>query len=202
VFENLGFSTDGRVFLFGQYGVEEEGGTTYADLYAVDVDANDFVAGGEFSLRDDRPLTLGQNGQGALFTLVGRARTLAESYDVDHLETGRPIYILVDGDEPRARISFRDFNSSIRYELELIQSARGADDDSEASFHIQLTLTYPDDRVRTKTLGLPGYYRPGVAGYRITQVLLNPPEDALVVVVEKRAPDGSTRYMVETAPLD
>ena len=201
-FENLGFSEDGRIFLFGQYGVAEDDSMPYADLYAVDVVNNTFVANGVFQTADERPLSLGQDGRGALYALLQDAQTVIERYDIDHLSNGRPIYILVDGDQPKERISFRDFNTNTRYDVVLLQDQRSDGESVEASFHIQLTVIYPDDRTRTVTVGRPGYYRENVEKYRITQVLLGPEEDAIVIVVEKHAPDGSIRYMVETTPLD
>ena len=201
LFENLGFSPDGRVFLFGQYGVSEEDSMPYADLYAVDVVNNSFVSNGVFQMAVERPLSLGQDGRGALFALLGEAQAIVDRYQVDHLSNGRPIYVLVDGEQPRERISFRDFNADNRYELVLLQDQRTSESGVEASFHIQFTVIYPDDRSRTVTVGRPGYYRENVEEYRITQVLLSPAEDAVIIVVEKHTPDGSVRYMVETTPL-
>ncbi len=208
MFENLGFSRDARVFLFGQYGIDAESSMPYADVYAVDLSSNSFVPGGvllsdELLGTDDAvPLSLGQDGRGAMFRLIGEAGELIQRYDVNHLSNGRPIYIFVDGDEPKERIAFRDFNTDTRYSFVLYQEQRGAEDSLEASFHIEFTVTYEDDRSKTVTVGRPGYFRPKVAQYRITQVLLSPDEDFIVIVVEKQSADGSIRYMVETARIN
>ncbi|MFW6292017.1 MAG: DUF2259 domain-containing protein [Spirochaetota bacterium] len=200
-FENLGFSEDSGVFVFGQYGVTGEESKPFAEIYVVDVAGNRFVSNGVFELESDRLLSLGQDGRGALYTLLGTAGATLEAQRVDHLSTGRPVYILVDGEEPRDRLTFRDFNSDIRYDVRLEQEHRGAGDDVSAAFSIELTLTYEDGRVRSLTIGRPGYYREGVDRYRITQMLVGPDEASVIVVVERRSPDGSIRYMVETASL-
>lgn len=203
MFENLGFSGDSRVFLFGQYGIDAADSAPFAELYAVDVPSNSFVPDGVFtSKRSGAPVSLGQDGRGSLFGLIGEAQDLVAKYDVDHLNNGRPIYILVDGEAPKDRIEFRDFNTNTRYAFALSQDQRTRDDSVEASFYIKLTVTYADDRSRTVTIGREGYYRPDVSAYRITQVLLSPDESSIVVVVEKLHADGSVRYMVETAPLN
>lgn len=208
MFENLGFSRDARVFLFGQYGIDAENSMPYAELHAVDVSSNTFVPDGSLisdgfpGAGDTVPLALGQDGRGALFQLLGQAHELIKRHDVDHLSNGRPIYILVDGDEPKERIAFRDFNTNTRYAFMLFQEQRDLDDSVEASFHIELTVTYEDDRSRTMTIGRPGYFRPGIKQYRITQVLLSPDENSIVIVVEKQSADGSVRYMVETAGVN
>ena len=208
MFENLGFSRDARVFLFGQYGIDAENGMPYAEMYAVDVSSNSYVSGGTLvsdgllGTGDTVPLSLGQDGRGALFHLIGEAHDLIGRYDVDHLSNGRPIYILVDGEEPKERIAFRDFNTNTRYALVLHQEQRDVEDSVEAGFHVELTVTYEDDRSKTTTIGRPGYLRSDIRQYRITQVLLSPDEDSIVIVVEKQSADGSVRYMVETARID
>lgn len=208
MFENLGFSTDSGVFVFGQYGVDADTSQPYAEVYAVDVASNSFVPGGVFSSESpagagsERPLSLGQDGRGALYNLISEADPVFDRYGVDHLRNGRPIYILVDGEEPKERISFRDFNTDIRYEFVLRQEARDSADTVSAAFHIELTITDENDRTRRVTVGRPGYFRPGIVAYRITQVLLSPDEDSVVVVVEKETENGSVRYMVETTAVN
>lgn len=200
-FENLGFSASADVFVFGQYGVSGELSQPFAEIYAVDVAGNRFLSGGVFEYESDAPLALGQDGRGAFYRLLGDARPLLERQEIDHLDTGRPIYILVDGEEPRERLTFRDFNSSRRYDVRLTQSSRGSGEDISAAFGIDLTITRSDDSVRTFSIGRPSYYRDGVASYRVTQILVAPDEDSIVIVVEKRHADGSIRFMVETAAL-
>lgn len=200
-FENLGFNAAGSVFVFGQYGLQADSAHPFAEIFAVDVASNSFLPNGQWSIESTKPLSLGQDGRGAFYSILGNAQSLLSSRGVDHLATGRPIYILVDGNTPKARLSFRDFNTNTRYEIQLIQGSRGSGESVSASFSIELRLTKADDSVQTITLGRPGYFREGVQDYRITQVLVGPDEDTVVVVVEKRGPDGSIRYMVETSRL-
>ena len=200
-FENLGFSPDSGVFVFGQYGVSGDASQPFAEIFAVDVARNQFLPDGVFELTSGTPLALGQDGRGALYNLLAEARPLLTLRRVDHLSTGRPVYLLVDGDEPRARISFRDFNANARYDASLSQETRGSGDSVSAAFFLDVTITRADGSVRTLRIGRPSYFRDQVMNYRITQILLGPDERALVIVVEKRSPDGSIRYMVETASL-
>jgi predicted secreted protein len=46
VFQNLGFSPEGKYFMFAQYGVSEGSSLPYAEIYTVDVARNRFVPGG------------------------------------------------------------------------------------------------------------------------------------------------------------
>ena len=200
-FENLGFSEGHGVLVFGQYGVGGDESRPFAEIYVVDVAGNRFVSGGVFSFTSSEPIALGQDGRGALYTLLAQARAVLTERRVDHLSTGRPVYVLVDGDEPRDRLTFRDFNTGRRYDVRLVQERRGEGDETSAAFHVRLAITGADDAVQTLTIGRPAYFRSGVASYRITQILSGPDERSVVIVVEMRTPDGSIRYMVETAAL-
>jgi predicted secreted protein len=108
---------------------------------------------------------------------------------------------LVNGEKPESEISFRDFESGNRFEVQLVQVQSDEQETPAASFHIQLTVYLADGDVKAHTVGRPGYKREGVISYTIRKILLAPGGEALVFVVEKeqQAEDGSSiRYMVET----
>lgn len=200
-FVNLGFSEDSQVFMFAQYGIERDTSRPFAEIFTVDVPDNVFVDDGVKRRTFDVDLTPGQNGSGALYTLLGDSQSLIERYGIDHLAPGRIVYLLVNGEEPKSEIQFRDFNTGNRYEISLVQMAEGEGEDARASFHIQLTVVFSDGDVNAFTVGRPGYFRDGVSRYRISQVFLSPDEQSLVFVVQKEynGEDGkSIRYMVET----
>ena len=88
-FQNLGFSPDGRYFMFGQYGILEESLKHYAQLFTVDVRANRFVPDGTTEALYDEELEPGQSGIGALFALFGGADTLVSRYRINHMMSGR-----------------------------------------------------------------------------------------------------------------
>lgn len=203
-FVNLGFSDDAETFMFGQYGIDSDSATPFAELYAVDVDENVFADDGVRRARYDVDLLPGMDGSGALYTLLGENAGLVDRYGIDHLRPGRIVYLLVDGEEPKSDIAFRDFNTGNRFRVELIQDRRGSGEDASAAFHIELAVTFSDGRVRERTIGLPEYYREGVGQYRISHIYLGPNEDSVVIVVQKETllETGKTvRYMVETAAI-
>lgn len=204
-FVNLGFSEDSETFMFSQYGIDAETSQPFADLYVVDVPENDFVPGGVVRETFDHEITPGQDGSGALYTVLRSNVELIRQYDIDHLKKGRLVYLLVNGAVPKSHIEFRDFNTGNRYEINLVQMAIGEGPTARAAFHIQLTVYRPDGSVDARTVGLPGFYREGVSTYRIKQVVLAPDERSIVFVVEKEsvAERGKTlRYMVETVSTD
>ncbi len=203
-FVNLGFSEDSSVFMFGQYGVEDGEERPYAEIYTVDVHKNSFVKNGESKQEFNDEVQPGQDGSGALFNLLHTVAPQVKKYSIDHLKTGRLVYVHVDGDKPKERIEFRDFYRGDSYVLTLVQQKFGTGRDVSASFHINLAVTSKGGATRTYTLGIPDYRREGVLSYRIQEVFFSPAESGLVVVVEKELWDDQgkdIRYMVETTSL-
>jgi predicted secreted protein len=203
-FQNLGFSEDGRYYMFGQYGIIEDSLKHYAQLYTVDVRANRFVPGGTLDAVYDELLEPGQSGLGALFTLYRSADSLVSRYRINHMMPGRLLYILVNGDTPKAHLEFRDFSGGKSYVVDLLQSTFGSGENVSASFHINLSVTDKTGARQHYTVGLPNYRRDGVHGYQIRQILIAPDETSLVFIVEKKENAESAvniRYMVETVQI-
>src|SRR4030042_7188251 len=65
-FANLGFSSDGRHFMFGQHGILEKTSYPYAELSIVDVPANAFTPQGVKKVSYTKGVEPGSTGLGAL----------------------------------------------------------------------------------------------------------------------------------------
>ncbi|MFP4268851.1 MAG: DUF2259 domain-containing protein [Spirochaetaceae bacterium] len=204
-FVNLGFSENSDILMFGQYGVRGEDGRAYAEIYTVDVEKNRFVKGGVEQEMFDAEIEAAQDGRGGLYKLLHRVEPLVKKYKINHLATGRLVYLFIDGNEVKERLTFRDFHHGDSYDLTLVQENFGEGEDVSASFHIKLTVTDKEGKKESYTLGLPDYKREGVHLYRINRVFFSPDEQGLVCVLEKhlRGEEGkSIRYMVETVRLN
>jgi len=203
VFQNLGFSPDGKCFMFAQYGVGENS-LPYAEIFTVDVARNRFLPGGVRETVGRTAVEPGSDGRGALFNLLAETLPLKKRFSIDHALTGRLLYILLDGAEPKSELDFRDFQTGVRYQVLLEQSSAGSGEGIQSSFHLVVTVEDPSGQVRTYTAGSPGYWRPKVRSYRIRQILLAPGGRSLVFAVERAEEDpagASIRYMVETLRL-
>ena len=200
-FQNLGFSADSGYFMFGQYGADEKNALPYAEIFVVDVAANRFVPGGVKEAAYDNPIQPGVDGRGALFNLLTDSVELKKRWRIDHTLTGRLVYILLDGAQPKSQLEFRDFQDKKKYRITLVQSARGSGTEVSSSFHLVITVEGESGSFTTHTVGLPDYWRKGVRSYKIKQVLLAPDERSVVMVIEREEQDSSgvnIRYMVET----
>ncbi|MDR1025065.1 MAG: DUF2259 domain-containing protein [Treponema sp.] len=203
-FVDLGFSRDGAVYMFAQYGVLLSTLNPWAELYAVDVPANNFVSGGKLSYRSVNPVNAGNDGIGAFYRIITQNSGLADRYGVDFLRQGHPLYIALDaeGGSPQGeRIEFRDFERGFSYQARLVPTTEGSGAGLKSSFYIALERSGPGGDRRNFTAGNPGVLRPLIATYKIKKVIASPVDNSLVFVIEtrKQAANGyDIRYMVET----
>ncbi|GHU72715.1 hypothetical protein FACS189450_11030 [Spirochaetia bacterium] len=202
-FVDLGFSPDSKTYMFAQYGVESGTLRPWADLFAVDVNRNDYVTGGVISFTHSSPVVAGSDGSGAFYRLISRNASLAEKYGVTFLRQGQPLYVSVDSNDTGSSgetIEFRDFGAGNTYKASLVSSVEGLGKDLKSSFHIILDRTSRNGDKKTYAVGNPQIKRPFIASYKIKKVMVAPNDGALIFVIEMKRPvsDGfDIRYMVE-----
>lgn len=199
-FVNLGFSDDGAIFMFGQYGIDQPSGSSYAEIYAVNNSTNSYEPQGVLKASNASVLDIGQDGSGLFYNLMYQNAANAKRFRVDHLKQGRLLYVLLDGEEPLSDLSFRDFRTGADYEVSLNKDIGNASGGVVSSFSLDLAVKRPDGSVKRVLAGNPSIRRPGVLDYLIRRVILSPDGRYVVVIVEKKtnAPEGaSVRYMVE-----
>ena len=152
VLENLGFSADGRYFMFGQHVLNTDSGQAYAETAIVNVVVNEFVPGGWKKSGWDVPMIPNQNSRGALYELIGTSAEMKKRYGISHLDQGRLLYTRTDGDESEVKtgekgestpaLLFRDFGDIEKgreYTLVLSQESKTEGSGVSASFVINDT---------------------------------------------------------------
>ena len=204
-FVDLGFSPDGKTYMFAQYGVQSGTLKPWADLFVVDVTRNNFVPGGRLSYIHDRPVVSGQDGSGAFYRVLTQNASIAERYKVDFCFQGQPLYITLDSGEPATLpIEFRDFEIGASYKAALVSNVEGSGTSLKSAFYINLERTARDGSKKTYTVGTPQLMRPLVASYRIRKVMIAPSDGSMIFVIEMRTQEGGStniRYMVEALRL-
>jgi len=201
-FVDLGFSSDGNIYMFAQYGVKSGLLRPWADLFVVDVTRNDFVPETGISYTHDKPIEAGQDGSSALYRVLTKNTELAERFELSYPHQGQPLYIALSGDPAYEGkiITFRDFVSGVSYKANLVETVNGSGKGVRSSFYIKLESVDGEGEVKTFTVGTPGLERPSILSYRIKKVLVAPSGNALVFVIEMKsyAENGhDIRYMVE-----
>ena len=200
-FINLGFSADSRYFMFGQYGISQATSAPWADSIIVDLPANAYAKKGVRQFSATRPVDPGATAIGALFNVLADGIAEKTQYKIDHLNTGRLVYILIDGATPPDSIEFRDFQTGRSYKVALTQSTSTRGTDVSSTYSIAVTITEKDGKAHSLNAGNPTYKRNGVKAYRLKQIVLAPDGSSLVFVVQKEEQDHqgvNVRYMVET----
>jgi predicted secreted protein len=202
---DLGFSPDGGIYMFAQYGVLSESLKPWADLYAVNVQSNSFVSNGTISYVHNRPLSFGTDGSGALYRVIAQGASLASRCGVTFLNPGKPQYLAFEGAPLESGgIDFRDFETGSSYHAALRASYEGTGVQLKSSFSITLEQTAKNGTRRTYTVGSPGLKRPLVRDYRIRRVVTSESGASMVFIIEMTKLNGSgvdIRYMVETLRL-
>lgn len=205
VFADLGFSPDGKTYMFAQYGVQAGTLKPWADLFVVDVTRNNFVPDGRISYIHDTPAVAGQDGAGALYRLIAGNTAIAEHYNVNYLFQGQPLYLSLDDPAlPLSVVEFRDFETGASYRAMLVSSVEGSGPALKSSFYIDLERTAKDGTQKTYVVGTPQLKRPDIASYRIRKVVIAPKDGSMILVIEMKKQNGSgydIRYMVEALKL-
>jgi len=206
VFIDLGFSSDGRTYMFGQYGVLSPSLHPWAELYVVDVAGNNFVPNGRASFTQNSAIRAGQDGAGVFHTLLTNNASLTNRYGIDNQNQGLPLYISREENPPShgERITFRDFLSGKSYAAQLVPTISGSGPNVSSRFYINLEVTSRDGQVRRYTVGTPNHSRQKVMQYNIKRVLIDEKGGSVIFVIEMRryAENGyDVRYMVEAVRL-
>ncbi|GHV83321.1 hypothetical protein AGMMS50212_06610 [Spirochaetia bacterium] len=201
-FADLGFSDNGKIYMFGQYGVDEDTLKPWADLNIVNVPANEFVKGGRFSYKHNERISVGQDGSGALLRLISKNADFIQKNKASFLQQGIPLFVSLlnghkrDGDT----IDFRDFEKETRYNADLVTVFFGSGKNLQSSFFIKLRRTDKSGAVKTWRVGSPDVKRSGVTSYTIKKVIVNPERTSMIIVIEMTVLNGSgpdIRYMIE-----
>ncbi len=202
-FVGLGFSPDGTRFAFGQYGRTDADFRAYADILAVDVAKNDFLPGGKYQTSPDAA-TAGKDGKASFQALQDTAAIYLVKQGIDVASQGRALYVQAVNEPELKELSFRDFETGSEYAISVRTLSEGSGKDVRSSFYIIATVTDSTGKKVTKTIGLPGYKRPGVKDYLIRRIVTDNSGKSLVFVIEKKQFDrngDSVRFMVETCRL-
>jgi predicted secreted protein len=205
-FVDLGFSENGEIYMFAQYGVDEHTLRPWSELFIVDIARNDFVRGGRISYKHDKPVALGQDGQAALLRIISHNTEIIQKYRSNFMRQGIPLFISLEDirNSNGQIIDFRDFEYGEYYSAALNPVVYGSGAGVRSSFYIRLNSRGRYGEKQARVIGAPGIKRPGVMTYSIKKVIVNPKRSAMIFVIEMTVVNGDgadIRYMVEALNL-
>jgi predicted secreted protein len=205
-FVDLGFSTDGRTYMYGQFGVLSPSLRPWAELFVIDVPSNDFVPSGKVSYTQENPIKAGQDGSGILYRLISGNSSLVSRNGIDFQNQGQPLYISLAANPPEKgeTIEFRDFIAKKEYTANLISSTEGNGQNVKTSFYINLECRSETGQFKNYTIGSSYNMRSKVISYNIKKVLVDTRGGSLIFVIQMKCAETgghNIRYMVESLRL-
>ena len=205
-FNDIGFSADGKIYIFSQYGKTDKKFQPYAEIYTIDVEKNEYVPGGVYKnleAKSDR------NGKTVYEELCASHYYDIKKYDCRQAQADDVLYVLEDAKKSGTEeIVFKNLGEEnlFQYNIRLMPTFDGRGKECRSSFYIDLVVSSEGgpDSVKKYVVGSPDIRRKGVTGYKIIRIFRDAKKTSLIFVVEKTVEDSSgtsIRYMVETVKL-
>lgn len=211
VFVDEGFSQDGKVYVFGQYGVTDKNFQGWAELYAVDTEKNDYIDGEYFRIKPTS-VTKNKKGKDLYSDLIGKSYFELKKYNLKNARPDKVLYIRESENKSSTdEILFKDFVSSVSndqafYSVKLFPSVKGDGVNVSSSFYIDLVKKDSEGNILARQkIGNPQITRKGVKSYKIERILSSQDGKSIVFIIEKTCEDKTgvnIRFMVETAKLN
>lgn len=207
-----GFSFDGNFYVFGQYGKRDKTFQSYADIFVVDIQKNDFVPNAVFHTPASVQ-TASKPSYSVFNDLLDKSRYCISTYKPAPAHSNQVLYILEDDDKAGSDpVSFTDFEKTLghgdpnSYNVVLLKDLTGSGTNCRSSFAIHMEKKSPSGViVARQTFGSPTILRRGVTDYKITKIVFNEKTRAVVFFIEKTLIDATgvnIRYMVECGTLN
>lgn len=206
-FVDIGLSSDGATYIFGEYGKTDVSFQGYAEIYAVDIAKNDFI-----NVYRTKPSadTSNKTGRSVYDALLKKAGWGIRKYKASPAQTEQVLYVRGNDNSDGKEIVFKDYEGSsveqaVFYHINLKKTVDGYGQNCKSSFFI--TLEKKDENgsvISRNTVGNPQIKRPGITDYAIDRIFSDSTGRNLVFVIKKTQEDStgtSTRYMVETIRL-
>lgn len=207
-FKDIGFSGDGKIYVFGQYGKTDVNYQPYAEIYTIDVEKNEYVPGGVYKNHEVDSM---RSGSQVYEDLLAKHFLDLKKYNCKSASVDDVLYVLESekkkGDDVIEFKNYGDNGDSKRltYNVRLVPTFYGRGKDLRSSFYIDVTVRDNDGNLRQSyKVGSPDIKRKGVSAYKIVRIFRDSAKSGLIFVVEKTVEDSagtSIRYMVETVKL-
>jgi predicted secreted protein len=208
-FVDVGISSDGKTYIFGEYGRTDNDFQGYAEIYTVDIAKNDFVSGGVFKT-EPSVATSSKSGKTVYDELLEKAGWAVRKYECKPALPENLLYIRDERVNDGTEIVFKDFEGSsteqsVFYHLKVNSCTEGSGTSVRSSFSITLEKKNEKGELISRNIvGNPSVKRKGVSSYKIDRVISDKSGRNLVFIIEKQVKDKngtSIRYMVETIRL-
>lgn len=210
-FDDIGFSKDGKYYIFGTYGKTDKEYKAWAEIYTVDVKKNDFVKGEVYKTNlsgKDSEIS----GKKCYQQLKDESEWKLAKYEAKPADAETLLFLREsEKKDPEAEIVFQDFEAAkegekIYYHVKLIPEFDGKGKNVKSKFYIDVQRKNESgDVVSAWKVGSPDIRRKGITAYQIDRIFTDKSGKNLVFIIQKTLEDNkgiSIRYMVETYTID
>lgn len=207
-FSDIGFSSDGTKYIFGEYGKIDKKFQAWAEIYTVDIAKNDFVPNEVFKTNPSSA-TASMSGKKAYDDLKAKSNSTIKKYNCTPYDIANLLY-LKEGSAVTNDILFQDFDASygdkdIFYRIKLVPTYRGKGKNVVSKYYINMQMEDGDGKVlKSWKIGTPDFERKGISSYQIERIFTDNAKKSMIFVIQKTLEDDSgtsIRYMVETVKL-
>ncbi len=201
VFQDIGFSKDGKTYIFGEYGKTDKKFIPYGEIYTVDVEKNEYVPGKVYKSKDK---DCKKSSKEVFEELYAKNYSAINRYDIQKPRPEDILYVMEEESKDAVdEIVFKSFEESdYTYHVRLVPTFYSG----KSSFYIEVKVYDTDNNLKLSyRAGTPDIKRPNVTEYKIVRIFTDQNKESVVFVIEKRIEDAngvSIRYMVETTKLD
>lgn len=209
-FEDIGFSADGKTYLFAEYGITDKDFQGYAEIYAVDIEKNDFLKNGVYKTNPSKATT-GKSGSSVYTELKEKHGKWLNSFNATPVSLDDILYIKSNDSKLNTEtISVTDFVHSsqenpISYDFTLVPYYEGKGKSLVSSFYIVVEKKNKSGDILEKiVVGNPDVKRKMISNYAIEKIFCTKDAKSFVILVEKISEENGVptiRYMVETFKL-
>ncbi len=206
VFDDIGFSEDGKTYIFGQYGKTDKTYKAWAEIYTVDVAANDYVKGEVYKLSASKSNE--NSGKRNYEDLKNSVEWKIAKYKANPASAENLLFVREsEKKSPVDEIVFKDFESSteqqsVYYHIKLVPTFEGNGKNVLSKYYIDVRrIDQNKKELSVWKIGTPDFARRGISSYQIDKIFTDKSGKSLVFVVQKTLEDDkgtSIRYMVET----
>lgn len=203
-FEIIGFNNNLTHIAFTEYGTNNDA-QPYASVFIVDLKRNEFVQNGTFKEVYPLSSSIEDDGKSAFYSEFLKASDSLKYYNINPLNNGDLIYILLDSEDVKETFSFTDYRTNYNYSITLQQDIQGVGINAKGAFTINLQVN-KNGQSFSRLIGNQGYYRASIALYKIRSIYSTVDNKSLVFVIETISYDSdgesNIHYMIETVMLD
>ena len=206
-FLNLGFSSDGSTFFYGQHGIDVISNDVYVTILGFDLESESLDP--ELAYHQTVTTRAIPGQQSSLAALIRSVRVYEDETGVtlDPMRTGRILYYVLPGSTAEDVVTFVDHRDSMIYDVALTERPLSTAPGDSAAVNVTAYITPLTEETTSRfDSGSLAVFEDAVYDYLLKQIIISPDDRYLVCVFQTRVFDEnsgtSIRYSLRRVALE